>query len=317
MKVLVSGGFGLLAGRIAKYFAKNNHEVILVSRSVHEKPEWLGQGKMIQINWENFSSITAACENVDLIIHTAGMNALDCAKDPDKALHFNGLVTSHFVEAAIKKAVKRIIYISTAHVYSDNLSGNISEQSCTTNIHPYATSHLAGESAILYASSQKRIEGIVLRLSNAFGYPIRTDTNCWMLLVNDLCRQSIEHSKLLLKTDGLQHRDFISIQEVCNIIYALSDYYLDFSEKQIINVASGMSKSILEIATLVQQRAEIILGFKPELIRKHEIYESTASPFKLHTNTLDKLGLYPSKNIILEIDELLFYCFNHFNKISE
>ena len=88
-------------------------------------------------------------ENVDVVIHTAGMNAQECASDPEQALAFNGTVTADLVSSAVKQGVQKFIYLSTAHVYKEPLVGTISESSQTTNTHPYATSHLAGEIPVL------------------------------------------------------------------------------------------------------------------------------------------------------------------------
>ena len=106
------------------------------------------------------------------------MNSKECASDPISALLVNGVDTARLVKAASRTNVKKFIYLSTAYVYSSPLDGVITEQTCLKNIHPYATSHLAGEQSVLLANQNQQLERVVFRLSNAFGAPVHKETNC-------------------------------------------------------------------------------------------------------------------------------------------
>ena len=86
------------------------------------------------------------------------MNSQDCANDPVAALEFNGVATTRLVSAALSSGVKKFIYLSTAHIYSSPLVGKISEETYPKNFHPYATSHLAGEMAVLKAYKKKKLK---------------------------------------------------------------------------------------------------------------------------------------------------------------
>ena len=154
----------------------------------------LNKNPDVLIDWFDSSSLKSACESVHVIIHTSGMNAPNSKNNPIKAFEVNGLLTGKLIEAAKTKKVKRFIYLSTAHVYSSPLLGNVTEDICPRNLHPYATSHLAGENILI---SDDGIQGVVLRLSNSFGAQVHKDVNCWMLLINDLCRQAVEDKKIV------------------------------------------------------------------------------------------------------------------------
>ena len=202
MRILITGAFGYLGGRISSFFSSiPEHEIILAStRNV--KTSYLPKHiKFIQINWEDEESIFNACLNIDIIIHTAGMNAQECSINPVEALIVNGVYTAKLVKNAISNKVKKIIYFSTAHVYNNPLKGIITEDVCPKNKHPYSTSHLAGENIIIQSHLSDKIQGVVLRLSNCIGAPKDINSNCWMLLVNDLCKQIIEHKKMKLNTN--------------------------------------------------------------------------------------------------------------------
>jgi UDP-glucose 4-epimerase len=314
MRILITGGGGFVGGRLAQHLHQAGHEIILGSRNASRPPDWLPQAEVKQTKWHDGRALEQVCNGADVVIHAAGMNAQDCLTDPVAALEFNGLATARLLEAASRSGVKRFIYLSTAHVYANPLIETITEESCPRNLHPYATSHLAGENVVLSASERGKIEGIVLRLSNAFGAPAHKDANCWVLLVNDLCRQAVQSGKLVLRSSGLQQRDFISITEVVRVATTLSTRALDVQLHGVFNVGSGVSQSVLELAQMVQQRCKLVLGFEPELQRLATGADERHEKLEYRTEKLNKIGLTVSTNHSDEIDSLLAFCSASFKR---
>jgi UDP-glucose 4-epimerase len=308
-KILVTGGFGFLGGRIAQHLStKGGYEIVLGSRCQAKPPVWLHQAKVSQVQWESTNALKFVCTGVDTVIHAAGMNAQDCARDPVLALKVNGLATANLLQAAIEQSVKRFIYISTAHVYGSPLIGEITEETCPRNLHPYATSHKVGEDVVRYANKLRQIEGIVVRLSNAFGAPAHKDVNCWTLLVNDLCRQAVEKNKLQLQSNGLQRRDFISIGEVCRAIEHIISFDSNRNIPEIINVGTGVSESVLGMARSVQHRCEQLFDFKPPLYRSKGGENINGEPLEYRIDNLKSTGFSPIFDKSTEIDKLLLFC---------
>jgi UDP-glucose 4-epimerase len=318
MRILITGGFGFVGGRLAVHLAQAGHQIILGTRHSMTVPDWLPQANVVKIAWDDEIALERSCNGVDVIIHAAGMNAQDCIVDPVAALAFNGLSTAKLVLAASRASVKKFIYLSTAHVYANPLVGIITEETCPSNLHPYATSHLAGENAVLSASNLGELQGIVLRLSNAFGAPMHKDVNCWMLLVNDLCKQALQTRKLVLQTSGLQQRDFISLTDVCQTIEMLVIVHTEFKQVNVFNVGEGVSQSVLEMAQLIQQRCLKVLGFKPELQHKQGGFNEQHLSLNYRTDRLNSLGI-SCKNLscVEEIDSLLRFCQDVFSQKSQ
>ncbi len=309
MRVLIIGGFGFVGGRIGEYLLKAGHQIILGSREAKTLPEGLMQAKTVKVEWRSKSKIESICSNVDVIIHAAGMNAQDCAADPVAALNFNGLATEDLVKAAIRANVKKIIYISTAHVYGNPLIGRITEHTFPKNLHPYATSHLVGEKAVLEANLKGDIMGIVLRLSNAFGAPMSKDVNCWMLLINDLCKQAVESGNLSLRSNGLQLRNFIGLTEVCRIVDFFTSNDLKRENLGVFNIGSEHSKRVLDMTELIQNQCLTVLGYKPGLSYEISDTKSQNFSFKYSTERIRSLGLNINReSYVDEISELLKFC---------
>lgn len=316
MRILITGGFGYIGGRLGQHLQKLGHQVILGSSTKDIAPNWLPDVKVVKTNWTDNQALKEICNQVDVVIHAAGMNAKDCAEDPIAALEINGLATARMVNAAMLAGVKKFIYLSTAHVYASPLVGVITENTCPRNIHPYATSHLAGENVVLNANQQRgKIECLVLRLSNAFGAPVNVDANCWMLLANDLCRQALVTQRLVLQSSGTQQRDFIAMSEVCRVIEYLSSHPTDVLSTKVINTGSGVSKSVLQMAQLIQQRCIVLFGFEPEIQRPNPINNEAYEPLDYRTDRLSEVGFNVSVDNVVEVDELLNFCQLAFGKM--
>lgn len=314
MRILITGGVGFVGGRLAQHLHQAGYEIILGSRNSISPPDWLPQAEVRQTKWHDGRALEQACNGVDVVIHAAGMNAQDCLTDPVAALEFNGLATARLLEAASRSGVKRFVCLSTAHVYCSPLIGSITEESCPRNLHPYAASHLAGENVVLSAGERGKIEGIVLRLSNVFGAPAHKDGNCWVLLVNDLCRQAVQSGKMVLRSSGLQKRDFIAITQVCRVIEHLSSCDIDALQPGVFNVGSGVSQSVLELAQLVQRRCKLVLGFEPDLLRPETVAGERIEQLVYRPERLAKMGVSLDFDNNMEIDDLLIFCHASFNQ---
>jgi UDP-glucose 4-epimerase len=313
MNILIAGGFGFVGGRLGQHLQQTGHQVILGSRNARHAPHWLPSSGVVLMNWDDFSSLQEVCSGVDIVIHAAGMNALDCASNSLQALAVNGLATSRLINAASIAGVTRFIYLSTAHVYANPLTGTISEESCPRNLHPYATSHLAGENAVLSANENGLIEGVVLRLSNAFGAPVDEDVNCWTLFVNDLCRQAVENRKLVLRSHGLQQRDFITLQSTSRCIEHFLRLPATALHDGLFNVGGGQAVSIYEITLLIASRCKVVLGFMPTIERIEPQSQDVAALLEYSVAKLESTGCDIQQDFESEIDTTLSFCLKVFS----
>jgi UDP-glucose 4-epimerase len=310
MKVLITGGCGYLGGRLAQVLASRaGNEIVLGSRQSSESPSWLPQAKIIKTQWDSQSELEQICVNTDAVVHLAGMNAEDSINDPVGALEFNGVATARLLRAAVRMRVKRFVYISTAHVYCSPLVGVISESTCPASLHPYAASHRAGEDVVRFAHESKEIEGIVVRLSNVYGAPAHENTDCWKLLVNDLCRQAVSTQRMVLRTSGLDRRDFVPLPHACLAIEHLLHLPVQGLFSGLFNVGGQWSPTVWEIARTIQDCCLSTLGFRPELVRDDARITATASePLEFRLDNLISSGFRTEGDKLTEIYRTLEFC---------
>jgi UDP-glucose 4-epimerase len=314
LRILVAGGRGFLGGRIAAHLAEAGHHIILGSRTQAAAPPWLPQAEPVVMQWDNSDALRESCKQVDIVIHAAGMNAKECAEDPVRAVMVNGVNTAGLVDAASAAGVKQFIYLSTAHVYCNPLVGNITEDTPVKNSHPYATSHLAGEQAVLMADARDELHGVVMRLSNGFGAPMAPEANCWMLLINDACRQVIAQGSIKINSNGVSLRDFVPIAVVCETVQWFSECARIASNRGVFNVGSGVAQSVLDVIGLVQKRSEVILGFQPKIFKAIGDSDFQPAPLRYQIERLPPFGTGVNVLKVAEIDRLLLFCQSMFTQ---
>ena len=318
MKILVTGGFGFIGGRVSQYLHQVGHEVTIGTRRIKNEDENPFGLKVVRTDWHDSDQLESICKGIDLVIHAAGMNNSDCMLHPNEAIKVNGLATSTLLEAAKKQGVRKMFYFSTAHVYASLLEGTISEESSPLNLHPYATSNLIGEKVVLAANAEVDFYGIVLRLSNGFGVPISSSVNCWMLLVNDLCRQAIEIGSLNLASTGMQVRNFISMSKICSSIGALVSKLetgkIDKKNDSIYNLGGQQSMTVYEMTQFIQSRCKIVLGFEPAINRPLSAIDERPVKLNYVSKKIEKLLGPIEDNYEIEVDQLLNYCNFFFSK---
>lgn len=316
--VLLTGGLGYLGGRISRYLAESSHfNLRLGVRSPETAiPKWLKNGELVVLDLFADSTLESACKGVKYIIHLAALNEIDSATDPERALLVNGVGSLKLLLAAIKTGVKRFIYFSTAHVYGSPLTGNITEETIPRPLHPYAITHRTAEDFVLAAHDKKQIEGVVVRLSNGIGAPERANINRWTLLANDLCRQAVVEKKLILRTHGLQYRDFVTLNDVSRAVLHMLMLSPQSNESGLFNLGGDNSTRIIDMAERIAERCEIILGFRPKIFRPSPDLVENILPLSYRIEKLKATGFVLLSDVDEEIDATLKLCVRSFGAKS-
>ncbi len=307
MRIIITGGFGYLGQRLGKYFHETGSTVFLGSRKPRIKPFWLKNGDSFITEWENIHLSISDLKSIDLVIHAAGMNSSDSTKNPDEAIELNTSIINNLIESCIDNQVKNLLYLSTAHVYASPLEGKISEDNELKNTHPYALTNAHGERCIIEANKLGRINSKVLRISNCFGAPLDIDTNCWHLIVNDICMQATKHRQIKLNSDGNQLRDFIPINEFCRTLKFIATQCMEDKDFNIFNIG-GKTLSINEISRIVIDIFKSKYNQEIELMKIDSSENSKINSFEYKMNWTSKYNFKKIFEPHDEIENLIEFC---------
>lgn len=168
LTIAVTGASGFLGTYITASLHRAGHNVIALGRDKKRLKMFDEIG--IKTEWwdlryaDNFSLV-----NVDVVIHTAGMT--DMWATLREYMRFNHDLTDILVQRCIKDKVKKLIYISSAEVYSDNSDRfDVSENDyiVENNFSYFAQSKIKAENVLKqYAGHYMDI--IVLRPTDIIG----------------------------------------------------------------------------------------------------------------------------------------------------
>ena len=252
--VLITGGLGYVGGRIATYLATSAPHLslrLMTRRTWDNVPQWAKKMDVVQADLLENNRLEAALDGVETVIHLAAVNEIESQRDPNLALEVNGKGTYLLLTACQARGVKRFIYFSTFHVYGPGATQPITESTPTRPIHPYAITHRLAEDYVNWFRHSFGMETLVLRLSNAYGYPADHWVQRWTLVFNDLCMQAVQNGEIRLRSQGTQQRDFVTLNDVARGLHHLLSLSTDEWSDGLFNFGGDCSLSILQLAQRV------------------------------------------------------------------
>ena len=308
---MITGASGFLGGRLSTFLENKGLEIIRATSNV-KIIESSNYKNWVLTEFNKYETLKKLCKGVDYIIHAAGPNADYCKKNPKSSFDFYSLETKNFVKAAKASQIRKFIFLSTAHVYNNKFEGLINEKLPTLNNHPYALANLEGERVVREIFGKSPEHAIILRLSNIFGFPDRKEVNCWMLFINNVCKEIVESQTITIESNPLIKRDFIPVNDFCEMISRLCESDFLNKENNIVNFGSEKTLSLIEIAKLIKQiyfkkyKKEVNIVIKGKMKKIQD--------FKFCNQILEENNLnFKSKNSeYFEIERLLNKCNKYF-----
>lgn len=309
-KVLVTGAGGYVGGRAVDALLAEGWDVHALVREpaahlpVEQTIADLADDAMTD-------ALAGACAGAQTVVHLAGENEVLAAREPAAALSATVVATERLVEAAADAGVKRLVYMSTVHVYGARITEGAT---LTEDLRPeprssYAISRLASEhlAAMLAASGS---DLVVLRLTNSVGAPPHPSVDRWTLVANDLCRQGALSGRLELRSSGVQWRDFVALSDVCATIAAVARTEDPVLPAGTYNLGSGQATTVRELAGLVQDAFERCSGKRPEL-HAPDPGPQRPQPYHVSVERAAAYGLRAQTSLQDAVEETVRFCLDH------
>jgi len=306
MRILVAGGFGYLGSHVSNYFLNRGHQVRILSRTSHrELSEWSKQFEVVKGDISDYSSVENCCQNIDVVIHAAALNEVDCKTKEKESLLINGWGTRNLLEEAYKNNVKKFIYFSTFHVYGIPKADVITEETLPDPVNNYSITHYLAERYCHQFEVEKKVKSYILRISNGYGAPLFRSIKRWTLVLNDLCSMAFVQKRIVLKSRGTQERDFIGIRDILQAVEIFVEKHVEDQGNNVYNLGGGQNVSIISLANAVADVHEE----RYDKSIKIEIPEDAAEPdikvpFKFSIDKIKKLSYQPTAVMKEEIHNI-------------
>ncbi|MDD5547625.1 MAG: NAD-dependent epimerase/dehydratase family protein [Candidatus Pacebacteria bacterium] len=313
MKYIVTGGAGFIGSNLVDRLIENGHEVTVIDNlSTGRKENINPRANFLQLDITDEKSIEPFFKGIDGIFHLAAMARIQPSfENPDLYFRVNVLGTRNILEAAKKNGVKRVVYSASSSAYGDSdvlpLRENFKVPAQALN--PYASTKRIGE--MLMVDLGKLTGGpetVCLRYFNVFGPRQSTLADGpYALVVGIFLGLKNQGKPMTIVPDGHQRRAFTWVNDVAEANMAAMNSQ-KVGNGEIINIGSGVSYSIWDIAKLVLESPnatpeQLISSGKCVLApkRQGEVKETVADISKAK----DLLGWEPKMNFPDGIKKLL------------
>ncbi len=296
MRVLITGGAGLVGSHAAEFFALDNpkNKVIVLDNLMRSKI--FGYDKdSVEFNWnylKSFKNIErvkgdvrsekdlakAMGKGVDVVIHTAGQPGVPSSvRMPKEDFSINAFGTLNVLEEARKRSKDTIvIYCSTNKVYGENVdkipliekekrytfkdANGVDEGMCTdlTGHTPYGVSKLVGDLYVQEYSHIYKMKTAVFRMSCTYGTrQFGFEDQGWVAW---FIIATLFNKPVTIYGNGKQVRDMLYADD---LIDAFNRFINSDLERGLFNIGGGMHNTISLLEFI--EELEALTGKRPKI----------------------------------------------------
>jgi UDP-glucose 4-epimerase len=271
-KVLVTGGAGYIGAHVAAELLKAGYSVRIYddfSNGLHKRVDGSFRD-IVEGDILDREKLIQAMHGVDAVIHLAAKKAVEeSVKNPLKYYENNVGGTLNLLAAMTVKGVKKIVFSSSAAVYSPNDKDAVEETDPTVPLSPYGATKLLSEELITTVGKAEQISHISLRYFNvvgssipAFGDNSKDNLVPKVFLALKNGKRPQIYGTDYPTPDGTCIRDYIHVQDLALAHVAALKKTESGFVSSVYNVGSGKGYSVREM--MDQLSATIGKDINPE-----------------------------------------------------
>jgi UDP-glucose 4-epimerase len=260
MRVLITGGMGVIGAEASRKFVREGHRPVIFAR---HRDESLIRDILDKVDIE-LGSILDRARLVDVIksrgithlVHTAAYISALSAAHPAESVEINVMGTVNVLEAARATNVKRVVYTSAKGVYGP-FRGDYGSPTykLVSEDHPkepkriYDSAKLMGENATLYWGTLG-LDVIVLRFATTYG-PGKTARHGNMGVTSQIVENPANGLPFRIAQGGDEKDDFIYNKDSALGIYLATT--AKNPQNRVFNIGTGVGVTLQDFAAVLRR----------------------------------------------------------------
>ncbi|MEI7612328.1 MAG: NAD-dependent epimerase/dehydratase family protein [Betaproteobacteria bacterium] len=201
----------------------------------------------IKGDFSDDQAVRKVLQHVDLVYHFISSTVPGDITDESSELIQNVVQTLRLLKLCVEAKVKRIVFISSASVYGLQKELPIGEFALPEPISSHGIHKLTIENYLKLYQYQFGLECKILRLSNPYGPGQRITGRQGIIAI--AIGKILAGEPIPIRGDGTAIRDFIHIDDVCEVLHRVGSAQIDES---ILNVGSGSGYSLNQVITMME-----------------------------------------------------------------
>lgn len=246
-KVLVIGGNGFIGTNLCKYLS--GKDVDVYSMDIREPKETLANVTYVAGDFFDDVFLKELVEDKDVIYHAISTVQPGNSNEKYMSGYSRDLLQTVKLCSFLLGTKTRMIFLSSGGtVYGNQEIQPIKEDAVPLPINHYGNVKLCIENTIRIFNMQMHTKMLVARIANPYG-PAQ-DYQKGVGFIDAVIKKTLKKETVSVWGDGNIIRDYIYIDDVCKMLYQMSEYEGD---EEVFNLSSGMGTSQNEIIAMVQK----------------------------------------------------------------
>lgn len=288
--ILVTGGVGFIGGNFVRYLFDNYPEYRIVvldlltyaGRIENSPTDGMDSGRydFWYGDVRNGELVDTLVSQADIVVHMAAESHVTRSIYDNRLFFETDVIGTQSIASAVVKyrdRVERFIHVSTSEVYGTALADQMDEDHPLNPMSPYAAAKCGADRLVYSYWQTYRIPAIIVRPFNNYGPRQHLEK-----LVPRFVTSCILGEPLRVHGDGSAARDWMFVRDHCEALDRLIHIDRDRVVGQIINLGSGTSRTVLEIAEMVRDAMKPtcspieFIGDRPGQVFRHTCDASRA-----------------------------------------
>lgn len=203
----------------------------------------------IDLNEISTDTWASLLKGIDWVFHLAAEKYNSSRSTPERLIATNLMATERLFRASASARVKRLVF--TSSLYSYGLLGNhqMKESDLPCPLTLYGASKLAGEHFLAAIDREISLSWNVARLFFIYG-PGQYAEGGYKSVINLNFERLLRAESSLINGDGRQELDYVYIDDCVDALLRMAS---TTAESQVLNVASGVGRSIIELTEVMRE----------------------------------------------------------------